>query len=67
MSNLEIIEICFGPQLKNYVLLYGGGVRPKELKPISSNKNELEEENKRFKDSVEALKIVFKEFMQFRS
>lgn len=67
MSNLDIIETCFGPQLKNHVVLYGGGVKRKELKPTSSSKNELLEENKRLKDRVGALEVAFKEFLQSRS
>ena len=53
--------------MKNHVLLYGGGVRPKELKPMTSRKNELEEENRRLKDHVEALEVAFKGFMQSRT
>ena len=47
------------PQLKNHVILYGGGLRPKELKPASSSKNELEKENKRPKNCIEALEVAF--------
>jgi len=67
MLDLEIIETCFGSQVKNHVLLYGGRVRPKELEFVSSSKNELEEEKKMLKDWLKALEDAFKEFIQSRS
>nr|CAD1833844.1 unnamed protein product [Ananas comosus var. bracteatus] len=41
LSNIELIEKCFGTQCRQHVVCYGGGVKPTDLKPSYSSRAEL--------------------------
>ena len=43
LSNVEVVEKCFGMQRHNHVICFGGGVKPKDLKAPLAKKAELEE------------------------
>ncbi|KAG6498659.1 hypothetical protein ZIOFF_038381 [Zingiber officinale] len=45
LSNIKLVEKCYGPQRHDHVFGHGGGVRPKDVRgPIASNQ-ELHHEN----------------------
>nr|CAD1817286.1 unnamed protein product [Ananas comosus var. bracteatus] len=41
LSNIELIEKCFGTQCRQHVVCYGGGVKSTDLKPSYSSRAEL--------------------------
>ncbi|WMV42845.1 hypothetical protein MTR67_036230 [Solanum verrucosum] len=44
LTNIEVVERCFGPQSKSYVVGFGGGITSKDLKGGSSAKVALLEQ-----------------------
>ncbi|MCD7449897.1 hypothetical protein HAX54_002200 [Datura stramonium] len=44
LTNIEVVERCFGPQCKSHVVGFGGGITSKDLKGGSSMKSALLEE-----------------------
>nr|XP_009782657.1 PREDICTED: uncharacterized protein LOC104231369 isoform X1 [Nicotiana sylvestris]XP_009782658.1 PREDICTED: uncharacterized protein LOC104231369 isoform X1 [Nicotiana sylvestris] len=62
LTNIEVVERCFGPQRKSHVVGFGGGITAKELKGANSSKDALleklsatEKENKSLKECIEGL------------
>ncbi|XP_059290138.1 uncharacterized protein LOC132043691 [Lycium ferocissimum] len=55
LTNIEVIEKCFGPQRKSHVVGFGGGITAKELKGGNSSKAALLEELKTTKKEKESL------------
>ncbi|KAH0764745.1 hypothetical protein KY285_000616 [Solanum tuberosum] len=41
LTNIEVVEKCFGPQCKSHVIGFGGGIMAKELKGGNSSKAAL--------------------------
>ncbi|XP_075104867.1 uncharacterized protein LOC142161799 isoform X2 [Nicotiana tabacum] len=64
LTNIEVVERCFGPQCKSHVFGFGGGITAKELKGGNSSKaalldelNATRKENlslKRYLDNLES-------------
>ncbi|KAH0724887.1 hypothetical protein KY284_000752 [Solanum tuberosum] len=46
LTNIEVVERCFGPQCKSHAVGFGGGITTKELKGGSTSKAALLEELK---------------------
>ncbi|KAH0673739.1 hypothetical protein KY290_005235 [Solanum tuberosum] len=46
LTNIEVVERCFGPQSKSHVVGFGGGITSKDLKGGSTAKTALLEELK---------------------
>ncbi|KAH0673720.1 hypothetical protein KY285_003565 [Solanum tuberosum] len=44
LTNIEVVERCFGPQSKSHVVGFGGGITSKDLKGGSSTKVALLEQ-----------------------
>ena len=66
LSNVEVVEKCFGIQRHNHVTCFGGGMKPKDLKAPLAKKTELEaklhqtkEENRTVKARLSALEDEF--------
>nr|XP_009628934.2 uncharacterized protein LOC104119203 [Nicotiana tomentosiformis] len=62
LTNIEVVERCFGPQRKSHVVGFGGGITAKELKGGNSSKTALleklsatEKENESLKGRMEGL------------
>nr|XP_018632175.1 uncharacterized protein LOC108948029 [Nicotiana tomentosiformis] len=62
LTNIEVVERCFGPQRKSHVVGFGGGITAKELKGGNSSKtalleklNATEKENESLKERMEGL------------
>ncbi|XP_059308563.1 uncharacterized protein LOC132059799 [Lycium ferocissimum] len=62
LPSIEIVEKCFGPQIRSHVFGFGGGVKAKDLKGAPSSKAELlselrstREENQSLIDRLSAL------------
>ncbi|KAG6523462.1 hypothetical protein ZIOFF_013320 [Zingiber officinale] len=45
LSNIQLVEKCFGPQRHDHVFGHGGGVRPKDVRGPIASKQELHHEN----------------------
>ncbi|KAM3337987.1 hypothetical protein P3S68_032312 [Capsicum galapagoense] len=41
LTTIEIVEKCWGPQNRSYVVCFGGGVKEKDMKGGTSSKTEL--------------------------
>ncbi|XP_060171192.1 uncharacterized protein LOC132602292 [Lycium barbarum] len=62
LTNIEVVEKCFGPQHKSHVVGFGGGITAKELKGGNSSKatlldklNASEKENESLKRCMDEL------------
>ncbi|KAK4358948.1 hypothetical protein RND71_021177 [Anisodus tanguticus] len=55
LTNIEVVERCFGPQCKSHVVGFGGGITAKELKGGTTSKAALLEELKAAKKEKESL------------
>jgi len=59
LTNIEVVERCFGPQSKSHVVGFGGGITSKDLKGGSSAKAALLEQlNVSRKEKVALLEEV---------
>ncbi|XP_033516999.1 uncharacterized protein [Nicotiana tomentosiformis] len=56
LSNIEVVERCFGPQLKSHVVRFGGGITARELKGDNFSKAALLEKLNAAKKENESLK-----------
>ncbi|XP_055801956.1 uncharacterized protein LOC129871107 [Solanum dulcamara] len=56
LPNIEIVEKCFGPQIRSHVFGFGGGVKAKDLKGSASSKAELLSELRSIKEENQSLK-----------
>ncbi|XP_019235706.1 PREDICTED: uncharacterized protein LOC109216032 isoform X2 [Nicotiana attenuata] len=68
LTNIEVVERCFGPQQKSHVVGFGGGITAKELKGGNSSKAALLEklnatvkENESLKGRLEGLESKYDE------
>ncbi|XP_075107736.1 uncharacterized protein LOC107786324 [Nicotiana tabacum] len=68
LTNIEVVERCFGPQQKSHVVGFGGGITAKELKGGNSAKAALLEklnatvkENESLKGHLEVLESKYDE------
>ena len=68
LTNIEVVERCFGPQRKSHVVGFGGGITAKELKGGNSSKaalleklNATEKENKSLKGRPKRLESKYDE------
>ncbi|XP_060184766.1 uncharacterized protein LOC132614356 isoform X1 [Lycium barbarum] len=57
LTNIEVVERCFGPQCKSHAVGFGGGITAKELKGGTTSKAALLEELKTTKKEKESLQI----------
>ena len=71
LSNIEVVEKCFGPQRHNHVICYGSGIKVKDLKAPLVKKAELEaklhetqEETRNVKARLSALEDEFHRFKE---
>ncbi|KAH0664550.1 hypothetical protein KY284_029481 [Solanum tuberosum] len=55
LTNIEVVERCFGPQCKSHAVGFGGGITTKELKGGSTSKAVLLEELKTTRKEKESL------------
>ncbi|XP_049380043.1 uncharacterized protein LOC125844753 [Solanum stenotomum] len=55
LTNIEVVERCFGPQCKSHAVGFGGGITTKELKGGSTSKVALLEELKTTRKEKESL------------
>ncbi|KAH0693425.1 hypothetical protein KY285_020522 [Solanum tuberosum] len=55
LTNIEVVERCFGPQCKSHVVGFGGGITTKELKGGTTSKAALWEELKTTQKEKESL------------
>ncbi|XP_059288462.1 uncharacterized protein LOC132041785 [Lycium ferocissimum] len=55
LTNIEVVERCFGPQRKSHAVGFGGGITAKELKGGATSKAALLEELKTTKKEKESL------------
>ncbi|XP_059309470.1 uncharacterized protein LOC132060445 [Lycium ferocissimum] len=55
LTNIEVVERCFGPQCKSHAIGFGGGITAKELKGGTTSKAALAEELKTTKKEKESL------------
>ncbi|KAL3363154.1 hypothetical protein AABB24_012452 [Solanum stoloniferum] len=55
LTNIEVVERCFGPQCKSHAVGFGGGITTKELKGGSTSKAALLEELKITRKEKESL------------
>ncbi|XP_049399775.1 uncharacterized protein LOC125863826 [Solanum stenotomum] len=55
LTNIEVVEWCFGPQCKSHAVGFGGGITTKELKGGSTSKVALLEELKTTRKEKESL------------
>ncbi|XP_049407793.1 uncharacterized protein LOC125871238 [Solanum stenotomum] len=55
LTNIEVVERCFGPQCKSHVVGFGGGITTKELKGGTTSKAALWEELKTTRKEKESL------------
>ncbi|XP_049345465.1 uncharacterized protein LOC125809986 [Solanum verrucosum] len=55
LTNIEVVERCFGPQCKSHAVGFGGGITTKELKGGSTSKAALLEELKITQKEKESL------------
>ncbi|XP_060217384.1 uncharacterized protein LOC132644790 isoform X5 [Lycium barbarum] len=55
LTNIEVVERCFGPQCKSHAVGFGGGITAKELKGGTTSKAALLEELKTTKKEKESL------------
>ncbi|XP_049414729.1 uncharacterized protein LOC125877490 [Solanum stenotomum] len=55
LTNIEVVERCFGPQCKSHAVGFGGGITTKELKGGSTSKAVLLEELKITRKEKESL------------
>ncbi|KAH0773508.1 hypothetical protein KY290_010645 [Solanum tuberosum] len=55
LTNIEVMERCFGPQCKSHVVGFGGGITTKELKGGTTSKAALWEELKTTQKEKESL------------
>nr|XP_018630777.1 uncharacterized protein LOC104109294 isoform X2 [Nicotiana tomentosiformis] len=68
LTNIEVVERCFGPQRKSHVVGFGGGITAKELKCGNSSKaalleklNAIVKENESLKGRLEGLESKYDE------
>ncbi|XP_016484005.1 uncharacterized protein LOC107804598 isoform X2 [Nicotiana tabacum] len=73
LPSIEIVEKCFGPQIRSHVFGFGGGVKAKDLKRGTSSKAELRselcstrEENQSLKDRLSTIENDVKELKQLK-
>ncbi|KAH0765098.1 hypothetical protein KY285_000969 [Solanum tuberosum] len=55
LTNIEVVERCFGPQCKSHVVGFGGGITTKELKGGTTSKAALWEKLKTTRKEKESL------------
>ena len=55
LTNIEVVERCFGPQCKSHAVGFGGGITTKELKGGSTSKAVLLEELKTTRKEKESV------------
>ncbi|KAG5595690.1 hypothetical protein H5410_036922, partial [Solanum commersonii] len=55
LTNIEVVERCFGPQCKSHVVGFGGGITTKELKGGTTSKAALWEDLKTTRKGKESL------------
>ncbi|XP_049363400.1 uncharacterized protein LOC125828134 isoform X1 [Solanum verrucosum] len=56
LPSIEIVEQCFGPQIRSHVFGYGGGVKAKDLKGPATSKAELLSELRSIREENQSLK-----------
>ncbi|XP_070012472.1 uncharacterized protein [Nicotiana sylvestris] len=56
LTNIEIVDKCFGPQCKSHVVGFGAGITAKELKGGNSSKTALLEMSNATEKEKESLK-----------
>uniref|UniRef100_A0A0V0IYB3 Putative ovule protein n=1 Tax=Solanum chacoense TaxID=4108 RepID=A0A0V0IYB3_SOLCH len=68
LTNIEVVEKCFGPQHKSHVIGFGGGITAKELKGGNSSKAALlyklsasEKENELLKKRMDELESKYEQ------
>nr|CAD1843907.1 unnamed protein product [Ananas comosus var. bracteatus] len=73
LSNIELVEKCFGPQRHNHIICHGGGLKPNDMKTIGTRVElqaklrETQKENDLLKsrmDEMEAEIRMIKEIFQ---
>nr|CAD1844144.1 unnamed protein product [Ananas comosus var. bracteatus] len=73
LSNIELVEKCFGPQRHNHIICHGGGLKPNDMKTIGTRAElqaklrETQKENDSLKsrmDEMEAEIRMIKEMFQ---
>ncbi|KAG6531479.1 hypothetical protein ZIOFF_005291 [Zingiber officinale] len=62
LSNIQLVEKCFGPQRHDYVFGHGGGVRPKDVRGPIASKQELHHENVTLREKMNNMESEFKAF-----
>ncbi|XP_016512402.2 uncharacterized protein LOC107829466 [Nicotiana tabacum] len=73
LPSIELVEKCFGPQIRSHVFGFGGGVKAKDLKGGTSSNAELRselcstrEENQSLKDCLSTIENDVKELKQLK-
>ncbi|KAG6499498.1 hypothetical protein ZIOFF_039287 [Zingiber officinale] len=64
LSNIQLVEKCFGPQRHDHVFGHGGGVRPKDVRGPIASKQELHQENVTLREKMNNMESEFKAFKE---
>ncbi|KAG6524289.1 hypothetical protein ZIOFF_014195 [Zingiber officinale] len=64
LSNIQLVEKCFGPQRHDHVFGHGGGVRPKDVRGPIASKQELHHENVTLREKMNNMESEFKAFKE---
>ncbi|KAG6527177.1 hypothetical protein ZIOFF_009271 [Zingiber officinale] len=64
LSNIQLVEKCFGPQRHDHVFGHGGGVRPKDVTGPIASKQELHHENVTLREKMNNMESEFKAFKE---
>ncbi|KAG6483505.1 hypothetical protein ZIOFF_060153 [Zingiber officinale] len=64
LSNIQLVEKCFGPQRHDHVFGHGGGVRPKDVRGPIASKQELHHENVTLRQKMNNMESEFKAFKE---
>ncbi|KAG6489749.1 hypothetical protein ZIOFF_051027 [Zingiber officinale] len=64
LSNIQLVEKCFGPQRHDHVFGHGKGVRPKNVRGPIASKQELHHENATLREKMNNMESEFKAFKE---
>ncbi|KAG6509445.1 hypothetical protein ZIOFF_027437 [Zingiber officinale] len=64
LSNIQLVEKCFGPQRHDHVFGHGGGVRPKDVRGPIASKQALHHENVTLREKMNNMESEFKTFKE---
>ncbi|KAG6510569.1 hypothetical protein ZIOFF_028594 [Zingiber officinale] len=64
LSNIQLVEKCFGPQRHDHIFSHGGGVRPKDVRGPIASKQELHHENVTLREKMNNMESEFKVFKE---